>query len=338
MAGETKLTIKDIAEALGVSISTVSRAINGKKGVGEELRKKILDYVNEKNYRPNQVAQSLSGNPMKIIGMVLGDIRNPFYTELVFKIQKLLNERGYMVVCLNSEYNVEREAEHLKMMGQFNFAGLILITVQSEKIKSIMDSMNMPKVLVNRILPDYNGDSVLIDNFQAGYAAVIHLLDLGHNHIGFIRGPELSSASSLRFDGFVKALSNYNIEIDQRFIYDSSLKIEDGRKAAKSFIEAEKDRPTAIIAVNDLTAIGFIDECKKNGLGIPQDVSVLSFDNTWVAALEGINLTSMSQNVEEMSKQTVRLLLKQIKGDTDHPERVIIPHHLILRGSTGPVR
>ena len=334
MDKDTKYSISDVAEMLGVSASTVSRAINGKKGVGKKQRDKILEVVKKIGYQPNTFAQGLSQGHVKIIALILGDIRNPFYSDLVFNIQKLLNEKGYLVMVFNSEYDIDRELDFLNMARQFNFAGLILITAQSEKIEESLNILDIPMVLVNRILPFYHGDSVLTDNFQAGYLAAMHLIDLYHTNIGFICGPGVSSASTQRFEGFKQALANFNLSVDERFVYESDLKIESGRKIAKKFLSIKSDRPTAMVVVNDLTAIGFLDECKKEGLSIPDDLSIVSFDNIMYSSIEGINLTSMNQHVEEMSEQAARLILKQLQGDRSHSERIIITPELVVRNST----
>ena len=319
---------------LGVSPSTVSRAINGKKGVGEKQRAKILELVKEIGYQPNTFAQGLSQGHVNIIALILGDIRNPFYSDLVFNIQSILNESGYLVMVFNSEYDVEKELAILDMTSRFNFAGLILITAQSERVQASLASIDLPMVLVNRILPAYHGDSVLTDSFHAGYLAAMHLIDLYHTRIGFVCGPGVSSASAQRFEGFRQAMSNLGLTIDQRFVYESDLKIESGRRIAKEFCAAGSDRPTAMIVVNDLTAIGFMDECKKSGLSIPDDLSVVSFDDIIYSSIEGISLTSINQHAEEMSSQAARLILKQLQGDRSHPERIIITPELVVRNST----
>ena len=232
-----KYGISDVAEMLGVSKSTVSRVINGNEGVGPELRKKVMDFINEIGYQPNTIAQSLSKGRMNIVALILGDIRNPFYADLTFNIQRILNDNGYMVMVLNSEYNIDRELEFLKLTEQFNFAGLILITAQEKAIEERLKNMEMPKVLVNRILPYYTGDSVLIDNFQAGYQATMHLIELGHRHIGFVKGPGVSSASSQRFAGYRQVLENYGFSFDEECVFESDLKLETGRALAQQFLE-----------------------------------------------------------------------------------------------------
>ena len=333
---DSKLSIVDVAEMLGVSPSTVSRAINGKKGVSEKQREKILNLVREIGYQPNSLMQGMTystAGTLPIIGMILGDIRNPFYSDLVFNIQKILNESGYLVMVLNSEYEASREVEMIHLAQELHFAGLILVTAQSSDMEECLSGIRLPKVLVNRILPSYHGDSVLSDNFQAGYIAAMHLIDLNHTHIGFICGPKVSSASSQRFEGYKQALNNFGLTMDEHFVYESDLKIESGKKIAEHFLRQE-NRPTAIIAVNDMTAIGFMDQCRKQHVSIPDDISIVSFDNILFTSVEGINLTSISHRSEEMGEQAVRLLLKQLQGDTTHPERVILTPELIIRNST----
>lgn len=328
-----KYGISDVAEMLGVSKSTVSRVINGNEGVGLELRKKVMDFINEIGYQPSTLAQSLSKGRMNIVALILGDIRNPFYADLAFNIQRILNDNSYMVMVLNSEYNIERELEFLKLTEQFNFAGLILITAQEEIIEDRLKNMNLPKVLVNRILPHYTGDSVLIDNFQAGYQATMHLIELGHRHIGFIKGPGVSSASSQRFAGYRQVLQNYGLPFEEECVFISDLKLETGRSLADDFCKLEK-RPSAMVIVNDMTAIGFMDGCRNAGIRIPEDLSIVSFDNIAMASMYGIELTTISQHVDEMGEKAAHLMLKQLNDKDAKPERIIMEPTLIVRKTT----
>ena len=328
-----KYGISDVAEMLGVSKSTVSRVINGNEGVGPELRKKVMDFINEIGYQPNTIAQSLSKGRMNIVALILGDIRNPFYADLAFNIQRILNDNSYMVMVLNSEYNIERELEFLKLTEQFNFAGLILITAQEEIIEDRLKNMNLPKVLVNRILPHYTGDSVLIDNFQAGYQATMHLIERGHRHIGFIKGPGVSSASSQRFAGYRQVLQNYGLPFEEKCVFESDLKLETGRSLADDFCKLEK-RPSAMVIVNDMTAIGFMDGCRNAGIRIPEDLSIVSFDNIAMASMYGIELTTISQHVDEMGEKAAHLMLKQLNDKDAKPERIIMEPTLIVRKTT----
>jgi DNA-binding LacI/PurR family transcriptional regulator len=328
-----KYTISDVAKALGVSRSTISKAMSNSPGVGKELRQRILDYVNEIGYTPNSIAQGLIKGKLNIVALILGDVRNPFYAELEFCIQKILNKNGYNVMMFNSEYEVEKELEYISMAKQFNFAGLILLTAQSQEIMESFQDAGMAVVLVNRIIPGYKGDSVLIDNFKAGYIATMHLIEKGHNHIGFVKGHNLSSASSLRFEGYLQALKNYNLQYDEASILVSDLKMNTGYEIGKQFMNLPH-RPTGMIIVNDLTALSFMQYCKENQLRIPEDVSVVSFDNIVYTSLAGINLSTVSQHVREMGEHAARLMLKQLNNPEAASERVILEPTLIVRGTT----
>ncbi len=329
-----KYTITDIAQMLEVSRSTVSRAMNGAPGVGEEVRKKVLDLVEKVGYKPNTIAQSLSKGRINIIAMIFGDIRNPFYSDLSFYTQKILNDSGYMVMAFNSEYDEKKELEFIRLADQFHFSGLILLTAQSESIYKELIKVQMPVVLVNRILPSYRGDSVLIDNFKAGYIATMHLIELGHQNIGFITGQDNSSASKQRFEGYCQALNNYNLQYDENNILNGDLKMEKGYQLAKEFVKNIKNGPSGLVIANDMTALGFMECCREQGIKIPEMLSVISFDDIQFSSLYDIRLTTISQHVDKMSEQAARLMLKQLKDPDAEPERIILEPTLMVRNTT----
>lgn len=336
MSDDSKYSISEVAKMLGVSASTVSRALNGKKGVGAAQREKILRLAEEIGYQPSTMAHNRrTASQSGVVGLIVGDIRNPFYADLEYHLHRALSEKGYTTAIFNSEYNVEHELEILKMAEQLRFAGIVMVTAQSEALEKALAEITIPKVLVNRNLPSYTGDSVLIDNFQAGYLAAIYLIDLHHSRIGFVRGPLVSSASSQRFEGFKQALANFGMPVRDEYIFDCELVFDSGRDCGEEFLKRKfTERPTAMIIANDNAALGFVDVCRKHGLSIPEDLSVVSFDDIIYSSIEGIRLTTVSQHVEEMSREAARLILKQLDGDTAHPERVIISPELIVRDTT----
>jgi len=329
-------TITDIAKSLDVSTATVSRALSGAPGVSKKLRVKIADFCDEIGYRPSPYNRSSTNQKLKIIALILGDIRNPFYSNLAFIIQKYLREEQYMTMVFNSEYEEENELDFIGMAERFDFAGLMLITAQSPEIAQRLDNTALPKVLVNRILPNYTGNSVLTDNFQAGYEAALHLINLGHRDIGFIGGTQNSSAAIQRFEGYSQAMKNYSLNISEEFLWHSDLKMETGQSISQKFIQL-KHRPTAIVCINDMTSLGFIDGIKKAGLRVPEDLSVISFDDIPIASLHDIQLTTISQHAEEMGKTAVALMLKQLSNPNAQPERIIMTPQLIDRKTTGPI-
>lgn len=192
---------------------------------------------------------------MNIVALILGDIRNPFYADLAFNIQRILNDNSYMVMVLNSEYNIERELEFLKLTEQFNFAG------------------------------------------------------------------------------YRQVMQNYGLPFEENFVFESDLKLETGRSLADDFCKLEK-RPSAMVIVNDMTAIGFMDGCRNAGIRIPEDLSIVSFDNIAMASMYGIELTTISQHVDEMGEKAAHLMLKQLNDKDAKPERIIMEPTLIVRKTT----
>lgn len=333
MNSNEKHTISDVAQMLGVSRATVSRALNGTPGVGPELRKKIIDFANEIGYKPNTLARSLSKGRVDIIGLIFGDVRNPFYAELTFHVQKALESRGYTVMIFNSEYDIAKEIQFLEVSKELCLAGLILFTAQTNMIEAQFEKLNIPIVFVNRTLQLQNYDSVLMDNFKAGYIAAMHLIELGHKRIGFINGQAKSSASVERFEGFKQALKNYYLPLDSEDVLSGNLKMEIGYELAKQFFQ-KKSRPSALVIGNDMMALGFMDWCKENQICIPEELSLVSFDNIIFSGMHGIELTTISQQIGEMGEKAAELMIRRIDNPEADYERIILEPALIVRNTT----
>ena len=332
----SKLKINDIAKALNVSNASVSRALNNKEGVSEQLKVQILNYVEKVGYKPNTLAQGLSKGRLNLIALILSDIRNPFYTELVFNIQQKVNEQGFMLVTFNTEYIIEKELEIISTIGQYSFSGLILLSAQSELAYTELKKLKMPVVFVNRILSSFPVDSVLMDNFKAGYIAASHLINLGHKKIGFVKGAATSSASDERYRGYKEAMKTFQLDYLDKEELSCNWTLEAGRESAKALLTKtdKNNRPTAMILVNDMAALGFIDYCLNVRLKIPEDISVVSFDNIAIADLNNIKLTTISQSAKKMAFIAAEMILKRILGDLSDMKRIVIEPELIVRETT----
>lgn len=328
-----KVTIAEIAEHLQVSKASVSRALNGMPGVGEDLRERVFQYAQEVGY---QLADSKKEAPAgsKVIGLVVGDIKNPFYVELLFEIQKVLDENGYRIMLFNSEYEVDREKQYLKLAKEFGLAGLILFTVPSDLPQEAFDGLEIPIIFVNRAMQIQNYDSVLLDNFRAGYIAAMHLIELGHKDIGFVSGPASSLSSMQRLDGFKQALTNYFLTPNEDFLWSGNLKLENGYAMAEE-IFSHPVRPTAIVAGNDLMALGILDYCREHEISVPETLSIVAFDNIPYGGIHGIDLTTVDHNTAEMGRQTAELMLRRLKDPATPIQRVIQEPKLVIRKTTG---
>lgn len=333
MKSKKKYTITDVADMLGVSRATVSRALNGTSGVGPELREKIIAFAEEIGYRPNTLARSLSKGRVNIIGLIFGDVRNPFYSELTFYIQKALERYGYTVMIFNSEYDREREARSIETARELCLAGLILFTVVTNMEEEQLRAMNIPIVFVNRTLELQNYDSVLLDNFRAGYIATMHLIELGHKRIGFVCGHQQSSVTVQRFEGYRQALKTYYLTMQEEDVIPGDLKMKRGYEVAEEFFRRE-ERPSALVIGNDLMALGFLDCCKEKEIEIPKELSIVSFDNIDFANLNGFKLTTISQRVEEMGEKAAELMVRRVEHPESEYKRIILEPQLVVRDTT----
>ena len=328
-----KYTITDVAKELGVSCSTISRAINRAPGVGEELRKKILAYVEEVGYMPSGVARGLTSGHLNSVALILGDIRNPFYSDLVFYIQRTLNQNGYTLTVFCSEYEEKNEIKYIGLTQKFNFCGLILLTAQTENVSKELQKLDIPVVMVNRVINSFTCDSVLLDNFKAGYLAATHLIGLGHRRIAFVKGPGNSASSMQRYEGFCQAMSNAGLTVEPANVFQGDLTMKTGMRMAQRYAHGFHNRPAAVILCNDLTAFGFMSYCESVGIEIPSMLSVVSFDDTIFSSLDSINLTTVSQHVELMSERAAELMLKRLRSENCQTEHIILDPELVVRGT-----
>lgn len=333
MDSNKKYNIGDVAKMLGVSRATVSRALSGAPGVGDELRNKIISFADSIGYKPSTLARSLSRGRMDIIGLVFGDVRNPFYADLTFYIQKELENYGYTVMLFNSEYDAEKEIDFLRTAGELCLAGLILFTAQNDMKRDQLEKLNMPVVFVNRTLEWQDYDCVLMDNFKAGYIAAMHLIEEGHRRIGFVGGQALSSASRQRFEGFKKALDNHSVPLYENDLFSGDLKMETGYELADSFFK-NPSRPTGLVIANDLMALGFIDGCFEHNINIPDELSVVSFDNISFSKMSKIGLTTVCQQVTKMGETAARLMAERIENPDAECKKIILEPELIIRNTT----
>ena len=330
-----KVTITQIANELGIAPSSVSRALNNRPGVSRRLQDEIQAYAKRVGYVP--VSSPANQNAPNMIAMIIGDIRNPFYADLVFYTQKELSARGYQLCIFNSEYMESKEIEYLHIVDRFNFAGVIQMNVATEHISHVLKNLSTPVVMVNRIISSFDGDNVLLNNYEAGYVVTRHLVELGHSKIGFILGQKESSSCNQRFAGFQQALKNYNIDINPRHILQGDLTLETGLELASDFA-ALNDKPSAMVVSNDLTAHGFIRGCMQHGICVPDELSVASFDNISFSSIGTTTLTSIDPNVKQMAKIAVRLMIERIEHPEKETERVVLKPVLVERKSTAPFR
>lgn len=334
-----KASVTAIANNLNVSPSTVSRALSNAPGVSKELREKIKNYAHTVGYIPGpSTKKNTTIVKTNIVAMIVGDIRNPFYADLAFAVQKRLAEHGYLLSIFNSEYNKDKELEYLHIAETLGFAGIIQVTAVADKMGDELKKLTVPVVMLNRMISSFDTDVVLLDNFEAGYIATRYLIELGHKRIGFLLGQKESSSSIHRYEGYLKAMRNYDLPIQQRDILQGDLTMETAYQLAKEFVMDLANRPTAMIMSNDLSAHGFMAYFQEVGIEIPKMLSVVSFDNIRFMSAGSIPLTTIDPHVNEMGHIAADLIVERIKNPTKENERVILSPVLIERKSSIPYR
>jgi len=339
-------TLSDVAATIGVAPMTVSRVINGNGYVSEETREKVLEAVKKMNYRRNGLARNLKRQRTDTVGLVIGDISNPFSTELANAVRETLSFKGYNLFICISEHSAKEDIAAFESLVDHNVDGIIVATRSNhegdERLSEIADS-GVPIVVVGRDFKHDSVDAISADNFNGGFEATQHLIDLGHKRIGFI-GAAFENRSRLkRLQGYLAALTKHGISIDERLITGRKGSPNDipgysteaiGYEGMKRLLSLPK-RPTAVFARNDFTAVGAISAVKEAGLSIPRDIAIVGFDDTPLALHTNPSLTTVRQPMKLQGQMAAEMLLSRISGDgeTDAEEKTL-DCELIIREST----
>lgn len=348
MAKRKQATLTDIAATIGVAPMTVSRVVNRSGYVSKQTREKVLEALKAMNYRRNGLARNLKRQRTETVGLVLGDISNPYSTELANAVRESLSVRGYNLFICISEHSAKEDITAFQSLVDHNVDGIIVATRSNREgddyLRDIVDS-SMPVVVVGRDFQHDDVDHVSADNLTGGFEATQHLIDLGHRRIGFI-GATLSNRSSLkRMQGYLNALEAHGIEIDERLITGRKEAVSEvpGYSTEKMGYEGMKrllslpNPPTAVFARNDFTAVGAMTATKEAGLSIPDDIAIVGFDDIPLAVHTSPALTTVRQPMRLQGQLAAEMLLKRITSDesVDSDER-ILNCELIIRGSTVP--
>jgi DNA-binding LacI/PurR family transcriptional regulator len=345
-----KATLSDIAEAVGVATMTVSRVVSGDGYVSEDTRQKVLKAVKDLNYRRNGLARSLKRQFTETVGLVLGDISNPYSTELARAVRETLLDQGFNLFICISEYGAKEDVIAFESLANHSVDGIIVATRSNAGgdayLRGLVET-NIPVVAIGRDFQHKSIDLVSPDNLKGGFEATQHLIDLGHKRIAFI-GANLGSGSHLkRLQGYLKALEHHGIAIDERLITGRSegdtevsgySTEEIGFEGIKRLLSLP-DPPTAVFARNDFTAIGAMSAINDAGLRIPDDIAIVGFDDIPLAARMSPSLTTVRQPMRAEGQIAAEMLLERITGRANISRRErILDCELIVRESSGVKR
>lgn len=335
-------TIKDVAKLANCSTAAVSLVMNSKDAsISQSTRTRILDAVNELGYRPNQLAVSMITGHSRVIGLIIPDNSNSFFSSLSKTIELAAIQVGYGLIYGNTNNNPKNDISYLRMFSDRQTDGIIFtkaasqFTKESKECVNFIQKSSLPLVAVDRTIPGIH--SILLDHFRGGYIATKHLISLGHTRIGCYTGPHNLASSKERLKGYQYALESANIKFDKDLVFEGDYEF--GREK-EAFAYLMSQNVTAIFAFNDLMAIGLYREIYRNGLRIPEDISVVGFDDIPFCDLLSPPLTTVHQPVESIGQCSVKILLDMIEGrEPLHSEQQYkFEPVLTIRNSTGKLR
>lgn len=332
------MRIKDIALEAGVSTATVSHVINKTKYVSEETREKVLSAIEKFDFYPNAHARMLAMGRSNIIGLLISDITNPFFPELVKSIETAVFEHGYNLMLFNTNYDSQRAADYVRRLIQMNVAGVALMTAEldpllidellKKKVRAVFNDLGIVNEYMSNVVLDYAGG---IEE------AVRHLVSLGHKKIAHISGSNRIRSGVIRREAFLASIKKNLPNESAPLVVQGDFRFDSGRAAAIQILEA-KQLPTAVIAANDMMALGAMQEFKEVGLKIPQDISLVGFDDIAFTALSEPQLTTICSPRIEIGRRAIEALVTTIEHPNQTGTEIHIPTYLIKRKSTAPPR
>lgn len=334
-------TIRDVALRAGVSVATASNVVNGNRPVGEESRRKVLEAVAALDYRLDRAASSLRGASTRLVGMVVPDIANVFFAELVRGVEELAEKDGYDLLLVTSSEDPAIERRRIEALVSRRIDGLLVVPARDDTLASLarspLGAMMPPTVLIDRGEPSAGIDTVAADCGAGAYAATRHLIGLGHRDIAVLAHTTQLRNINARIDGCRRALADAGLEGRERICVGGH-----ALDTLRGAIELElhrADAPTAIFALTNVSALAAIKAARGLGLDIPGDVSIVGFDDfDWMQALRPY-LTTVAQPIDDFAARSWRRLLERINGEGEPPgQRIELSCTLKVRESTGPVR
>ncbi len=333
-------TIADVARHAGVSTATVSRVINSQSVVAPATRERVQAAVRELGYQPNALAASLVRQRSHTLGVVLPDISNPFFPEVVRGLEDAAHASGYNVILCNSDLDTAKEIEYFEVLRQKRVDGLIYHsgTITAAHLEAFR-RLKLPVVLAATHDPQGELPCVLVDNRQAAREAMEHLIGLGHRRTAVVTGSDPVSGES-RLQGYRDALAHHGLTLEDSLALQAQWTADEAYQVTRELLK-RRSLPTAIAAASDLMALGVMGALRDGGIRVPEDVSVIGFDNIRLAGIIRPALTSMSQPMYDIGKEAALLLIRCLTedgADSFRGRRLVLPHRLVVRESTAPPR
>lgn len=327
-------SIKDVAREAGVSIATVSRVLNDIDVVNEDTKKKVLDAIKKLGYRPNIVARSLKTQKTKTIGILVPDISSGFYPEIVRGAEDVSNIYDYNVILCNSDFDIEKEKEYLRVLKEKMVDGVIYMSSSlQEETLEIINELNLTTVLVETKDKEESLPSVTIDNIKAVKEATEYLLNKGMRKIAFVgANKDNMNAWKDRYIGYENVLKENGISIDEGLIYTQGLKVKSGYEAVQYF-ESNKKEYDAVVCASDEIAMGVINALRDTGKRVPEDVSVIGFNDNIMSSVFYPKITTVKQPSYDMGSVAMRMLIKLLNKKEVEKSQFVLDYLFVERDS-----
>jgi DNA-binding LacI/PurR family transcriptional regulator len=329
------MDIAHVARRAKVSTATVSRVINGFPGVREATVARVRRAIAETNYVPNPNARSLRAGRTRLFGLIVSDVNNPFFPELIDAFESLASGQGIDVIFTHTNYDPERLQRCIRRMIERSVDAIAVMTSEvEEESLQVAKRAGIPLVLMNQRKLASSYPDVLVEYGTGFGEALDHLLALGHSEIGFIAGPQALSSARGRKDAFTAALRSRGLKVRNEWIATADLRVEGGRKAMEQLL-SKKPRPTAVLASNDLMAVGALQAAHAARIRVPEDLSLIGFDDLPIAGMVHPTLSTIRHPRREVATAAFNCLWRAIQGEAECAPPLLHPH-LVIRNSTAP--
>ena len=330
-------TIKDVAALAGVSFTTVSHVLNDTRPVSPEARARVLAAVEEIGYLPSAVARSLRKSETRIVGVLVPNVQNPFFAELVCGVEACCRQAGYSVLICNSDNDPSHQQDYMRTLLEKRVDGLLLSSAgDDEALARIFKMARVPAVTVDRLVPGVGGDRVSVNNQEGARLIVEHLVERGHRRIACISGPREFEVSRERVEGWRRALAGAGVEVDESLVVESDFSSPGGYAATRALLLGDHGI-TAVFASNDMMAVGALRAAAELGVRLPQELSVVGFDDIELSRYVFPALSTAGVSIRELGAEAGRVLIGRIENPNAALRDIQLTPRVVVRESAAPV-
>jgi len=331
-------TIQDIAKALSITASTVSRALNDHPKISQSTKDQVWKVARELHYQANTIASNLRKGKANTIGMIVPRINRHFFSNAITGVESVLNPAGYNLIICQSEEKLSKEIDNIKTLISNRVAGILIsLSVETLDVRHLQKVINshIPFVMFDRVSDKLNVSRVENDDLSGSYEMTIHLLEKGYRNIMWMGGPRNINIYQNRFDGYKKALTEYGVDFSKQYCFEGTPTIQVALDFMRELLHANQ-LPEVVFATSDYMAMGVIQACQEKGLKVPDDIAVAGYANEPFAELISPKLTTVEQFSEEIGRAAAQLLLEELESNSEEliPRKMVLRPKLIIREST----